>query len=50
MQAQRKHDEKMKLTSSFADLSKNGQMVVAGKTGSEVLGFYNQTMKDVFEA
>jgi hypothetical protein len=44
MEGLRKHDEKMKMAGSLKSIATNGQMVISGKNGQEILNFYNDTL------
>ena len=45
MEGTRRHDEKMKLAESLKTLSSNGHMVISGKSGQQVLDYYNNTLE-----
>jgi len=40
MEGMRKHTEKIRLAGSLIDVAYGGKMVIAGKTGQDVLGFF----------
>ena len=39
------HTEKLKLAGSLVDVAYQGKMVVAGKNGQDVLGFFKDTLE-----
>jgi len=44
LEAVRRHTEKMALANALKNLSSNGKMILSGKSGKDVLEYYNKTL------
>ena len=47
MQPMREHEERMAMSDSLQTTAYDGKMVVSGRSGANVLGFYHDAMSQV---
>ena len=43
----RKHEQKLKMVDALKNVSNNGNVILSGKQGDKVLGYYSQAVNDV---